>query len=74
MKTVDVAARLDEFFRVEDYPPDDFAEIEEFCREAGVPLEEYATAGFMQRHNGLMLDSGEEVEREIGRASCRERV
>ena len=63
MKTSDLSARLDALFRVEDYPPDDFAEIEEFCREAGIPLERYATAEFMRRHNGLMLDNGEDVER-----------
>jgi putative NIF3 family GTP cyclohydrolase 1 type 2 len=63
MKTSDLAARLDALFRLDDYPADDFAEIEEFCREAGIPLERYATAGFMRRHNGLMLDSGEDVER-----------
>jgi putative NIF3 family GTP cyclohydrolase 1 type 2 len=63
MKTAELAERLDEFFRVGDYPPDDFAEIEEFCREAGIPLEEYATSGFMQWHNGLMLHNGDEVER-----------
>jgi len=62
MKTSDLAARLDAFFRVDDYPPEDFAEIEVFSREAGIQLEEYATADFMRRHNGLMLDSGEGVE------------
>lgn len=63
MKTADLAARLDALFRLDDYPADDFAEIETFCREAGIPLEKYATPGFMRRHNGLMLDNGEEVER-----------
>jgi putative NIF3 family GTP cyclohydrolase 1 type 2 len=63
MKTSDLAARLDALFRVEDYPPEDFAEVEDFCREAGIPLERYATAGFMQRHNGLMLANSDVVER-----------
>jgi putative NIF3 family GTP cyclohydrolase 1 type 2 len=62
MKTADLAARLDAFFRVDDYPREDFAEIEVFSREAGIPLEEYATADFMRRHNGLMLDNCEDVE------------
>jgi putative NIF3 family GTP cyclohydrolase 1 type 2 len=63
MRTADLAAKLDEFFRVDSYPPDDFAEIEEFSREAGVPLEKYATAHFMRRHNGLMLQNADAVER-----------
>ena len=62
MKTSDLAARLDALFRVDDYPPGDFAEIEEFCRAAGIPLEEYATDGFMRRHNGLMLANSDDVE------------
>jgi putative NIF3 family GTP cyclohydrolase 1 type 2 len=62
VKTADVAARLDEFFDLDAYPPDDFAEIEEFSREAGVPLERYATPEFMRRHNGLMLNNGDEVD------------
>jgi len=63
MKTADLAAGLDEFFRLDAYPPDDFVEIEEFCREAGIALERDATPEFMQRHNGLMLHNAEEVER-----------
>src|SRR5574341_1510367 len=63
MKTDDVVRRLDQFFRLNDYPADDFAEIELFCREAGIPLERYATPEFMRRHNGLMLRNAEEVER-----------
>jgi len=62
MKTAEVAASLDEFFRLDGYPPDDFAEIEQFCRDAGIPLERYATPRFMQRHNGLMLENAGEVE------------
>jgi len=61
--TRDLAARLDDFFRLDDYPPDDFSEIEEFCREAGIPLERYATSEFMRRHNGLMLSNADDVVR-----------
>jgi putative NIF3 family GTP cyclohydrolase 1 type 2 len=63
MKTRDLADRLDAFLRVDEYPPDDFAEIEEFCREANIPLERYATPDFMRRHNGLMLHNADDVER-----------
>jgi putative NIF3 family GTP cyclohydrolase 1 type 2 len=62
MHTSELASRLDALFRVDDYPPEDFAEIEVFSRQAGIPLAEYATAGFMRRHNGLMLDNCEDVE------------
>lgn len=63
MNTTDLTARLNDFLRLDAYPADDFAEIEDFSREAGVPLEKYATPGFMSRHNGLMLDNAERVER-----------
>ncbi len=63
MKTAEVVARLDSFFRLEDYPPDDFAEIIDFWSEAGVPLERYVTPRFAERHNGLMLDSEPAVAR-----------
>src|SRR5574341_312740 len=63
MKTSDLVSRLDDFFRIEQYPAEDFAEIETFCREADIPLERFATPDFMRRHNGLMLDNSEEVER-----------
>jgi putative NIF3 family GTP cyclohydrolase 1 type 2 len=63
MRTADLAARLDEFFRIDTYPPDDFAEIEQFSRDAGVPLEKYVTPEFMRRHNGLMLHNADDVER-----------
>jgi putative NIF3 family GTP cyclohydrolase 1 type 2 len=59
----DIVARLDEFFRIEAFPPDDFAEIVDFSRDAGVPLADYATPQFMRRFNGLMLHNTEEVER-----------
>ena len=62
MRTADVAARLDDFFRLDDYPPEDFAEIVEFCDDAGIPLAQYATPGFMRRHNGLMLANAYEVQ------------
>ncbi len=62
MRTADVAAQLDDFFRLDDYPPEDFAEIEEFCDEAGIPLAEYATPTFMRRHNGLMLANASEIQ------------
>lgn len=55
MRTADIAAHLDSFFRLDEYPADDFAEIVQFCDEAGVPLGDYATPTFMRRHNGLMV-------------------
>lgn len=61
MRTADVAAELDDFFRVDDYPPEDFAEITAFCDDAGIPLAEYATPAFMRRHNGLMLANAAEI-------------
>ena len=41
MRTADVAAHLDDFFRLDDYPAQDFAEIVQFCDDAGIPLAEY---------------------------------
>ncbi len=63
MKTADLTARLDEYLHLDRYPTDDFALLPEFCREAGVPIEEYATTAFLQRFNGLMLDNADEVAR-----------
>ncbi len=63
MKAADLAARLDAFFRLDRYPSDDFEAIIEFCREAAIPIEEYATPAFLTRFNGLMLDNTEEVDR-----------
>jgi putative NIF3 family GTP cyclohydrolase 1 type 2 len=63
MRTADLVAKLDLFLRIDAYPPDDFAEIEDFSREAGIPLAKYATREFMRRHNGLMLHNTDEVER-----------
>src|SRR6266542_1380881 len=62
MKTADLAARLDAFLRLGAYPPADFAEIEDFSREAGIPLQRYATPQFMQRHNGLMLENMDQAK------------
>ncbi len=62
MRTADVAAHLDDFLRLDDYPPDDFAEIVAFCEDAGIALAEYATPTFMRRHNGLMLANAYEVQ------------
>jgi putative NIF3 family GTP cyclohydrolase 1 type 2 len=63
VNTADVAARLDEFFRLDAYPAEDFAEVQEFSREADISLEKYAPPEFMRRHNGLMLHNAGEVER-----------
>ena len=63
MKTADLAQRLDEHFHLDRFESDDFAIIVEFSHEAGVPIEEYATAAFLRRFNGLMLDNGDEVRR-----------
>ena len=62
MDAARLADRLDAFFHIDRYPLEDFAEIEDFCREAGVPLAEYATPSFMRRHNGLMLDNAPRIE------------
>src|SRR3990172_11507381 len=62
MKTRDLADRLDVFLRVDDYTRDDSAEIEDFCREANIPLERYATPDFMRRLNGIMLHNANDVE------------
>ncbi len=62
MNAADLADRLDSFFHLDAYPADDFEEIVSFCKEAGVPLEDFATPDFMQRHNGLMLDNCDTVE------------
>jgi hypothetical protein len=62
MRTADVAAHLDNFFRLDDYPAEDFAEIVQFCDDAGIPLAEYATPPFIRRHNGLMLANAYEVQ------------
>jgi putative NIF3 family GTP cyclohydrolase 1 type 2 len=63
MKTAEVAAKLDAFFRLDSYGPEDFAEIKDFWREASVPFERYVTPRFAERTNGLMLDSAPEVAR-----------
>ncbi len=63
MKTADLTARLDDYLHLDRYTTDDFAILPEFCREAGVPIEEYATSSFLQRFNGLMLDNADDVSR-----------
>ena len=62
MRAADLVSRLDSFFRLDAYPPEDFAEIVSLSEEAGVPLEDYATLEFMRRHNGLMLDNCDIIE------------
>jgi putative NIF3 family GTP cyclohydrolase 1 type 2 len=62
MNTSGLTALLNDFLRLDAYPADDFAEIEDFSREAGVPLEKYATPEFMRRHNGLMLHNADEIQ------------
>jgi len=61
MRTADVAAQLDDLFRLDDYPPEDYAELVQFCDDAGIPLAEYATPSFLRRHNGLMLANAAEI-------------
>ncbi len=63
MKTADLAVRLDAFFHLERYPAEDFQEIIQFWREAGVPFEQYVTTRFIERHNGLMVENSEEIGR-----------
>ncbi len=63
MKTADLTARLDDYLHLDRYTTDDFAILPEFCRQAGVPIEEYATSSFLQRFNGLMLDNADDVAR-----------
>ncbi len=62
MKTDALAERLDSYFRVAAYPPQDFEIVRTMSREQGVPLEDYATPAFMARFNGLMLHNADEVE------------
>ncbi|MEX0683777.1 MAG: Nif3-like dinuclear metal center hexameric protein [Dehalococcoidia bacterium] len=62
MRTADLAAQLDDFFRVDEYSADDFAEVATFSRDAGIPIAEYATPTFMRRFNGLMLANAYEVQ------------
>jgi len=63
MKTADLAVRLDSFLHVERYPSDDFAAIIEFCLEADIAIQEYATPAFLHRFNGLMLHNADRVRR-----------
>jgi putative NIF3 family GTP cyclohydrolase 1 type 2 len=61
VNTDDLVARLNAFLDLDRYPTDDFAVLPDFCGEAGIPIEEYATPAFLQRFNGLMLDNADEV-------------
>lgn len=63
MKTAEVAAYLDDFLHLERFESDDFAVIIDFSNEAGIPIDQYATPGFLQRFNGLMLDNSPVIER-----------
>jgi putative NIF3 family GTP cyclohydrolase 1 type 2 len=63
MKTVELALRLDDYLHLDRFHSDDFEAIIEFCQEAGIPIAEYATATFLHRFNGLMLNNADEVER-----------
>ena len=63
MKTADLAVRLDSFFHVDRFASDDFAAIIEFCQEADIAIQEYATPAFLHRFNGLMLHNADEVRR-----------
>lgn len=63
MNAAELAARLDAYLDLDRFESDDFAIIPEFCREAGIPFEEFATPSFLRRFNGLMLDNTTEVSR-----------
>ena len=63
MNAADLAAQLDDYFHLDRFPTDDFAILPDFCRKAGIRIEEYATPAFLQRFNGLMLDNTGEVDR-----------
>lgn len=63
MKIAEAAAYLDDFLHLDRFETDDFAIIVNFSREADIPIEEYATSGFLKRFNGLMLDNSRDVER-----------
>ncbi len=63
MDTADLVARLDSFLHLDRYHSDDFAAIIDFCREAAIPIQDYATPAFLERFNGLMLDNSDRVER-----------
>lgn len=63
MRLSELAARLDDFLHLDRFPTDDFAVLPDFCREAGIPIERYATPTFLERFNGLMLDNADEVSR-----------
>jgi len=61
VNSANLVAGLDAFLDLDRYPSDDFAVITEFCRDAAIPIEDYATPSFLRRFNGLMLDNAEEI-------------
>ncbi|KKK72647.1 hypothetical protein LCGC14_2901780 [marine sediment metagenome] len=63
MNAADLAAQLDNHFHLDRFPTDDFAVLPQFCREAAIPIQEYATASFLERFNGLMLDNADQIAR-----------
>jgi putative NIF3 family GTP cyclohydrolase 1 type 2 len=63
MKTADLAVKLDDFFHLDRFHSDDFGAIIDFCQEENIPIAEYATATFLHRFNGLMLNNADDVER-----------
>ncbi|MEX0800606.1 MAG: Nif3-like dinuclear metal center hexameric protein [Dehalococcoidia bacterium] len=63
MNTADLTVQLDAFFHLDRFHTDDFAAIIEFSLEADIPIADYATATFLHRFNGLMLNNADSVER-----------
>lgn len=63
MNAADFATKLDNYLHLDRFPTDDFAILPQFCREAAIPIEEYATASFLKRFNGLMLDNADQIAR-----------
>jgi putative NIF3 family GTP cyclohydrolase 1 type 2 len=63
MNAADFATQLDNHLHLDRFPTDDFAILPQFCREAAIPIEEYATASFLKRFNGLMLDNADQFAR-----------
>lgn len=63
MNAADLATQLDNHLHLDRFPTDDFAILPQFCREAAIPIEEYATASFLKRFNGLMLDNADQIAR-----------
>ena len=63
MNAANLATQLDNHLHLDRFPTDDFAILPQFCREAAIPIEEYATASFLKRFNGLMLDNADQIAR-----------